>query len=765
MFYHEDILSRRGPLGKVWLAAHMERKLSKTQTLQTDIGESVEAIMHQEIEVMALRLSGQLLLGVVRIYSRKAKYLLDDCNEALLKIKMAFRPGAVDMTEGELTVNRNAITLQGGGVDLDAILPDFNLDEDFDIGPLITTGQHQARRDDITLRTDDFVDFNDPMNLDIGPSDGIGSQDFDVDLGIDWGDEFGGEQARNDDDSMSMDGSVGVGRRDSVAPSRLSMDSRFGPGALDVLSNRSRSRDPSEHPYVADMDMDVDMPELGAVDLGDLGVGFDDQPPLPLDENERTPGQTRGSSRASASPLSDVPPTPLPDADIGEAPLEDPTTPVAKKQRKPREKKQIIDAVTELEGGPGARAGRGRNAGLGAPADVDVSGILTEQQFLPRSTLVMRLREVHADPLAHFMPTKTTAEGTFLSCAPPGLPAALADMFLLPVGGNAKRARGAEAGRPASKRARVGEVDEPVEQGRRDASAVPSFGAPQGDDTAAFDFADQSIPLDDFQLDVPELPVADERLSVAPGRASVAPSGRLSAPPSDRLSAAPSDRRSSRFSTPAFQFEEEGETFADAACPIAAFDSRSALQEGHEGRGYSRNTAKALSIVRRELRVTDGEGDVDAEGEPEEGAEGQAGADAKVLSFNRMAQGASRRAAAAFFFELLVLATRDCVKVEQPAPFENIEVRAKERLWERQVGRQGSVAPSEGDMETESRMGSVAPSRMGSTAPSRMGSAAPSRMGSAAPSRMGSAAPSRMGSAVPMSRASAARSIGSALGL
>lgn len=47
-----------------------------------------DAIMDQEVEIMALRLSGQLLLGVVRIYSRKAKYLLDDCNEALLKIKM-----------------------------------------------------------------------------------------------------------------------------------------------------------------------------------------------------------------------------------------------------------------------------------------------------------------------------------------------------------------------------------------------------------------------------------------------------------------------------------------------------------------------------------------------------------------------------------------------------------------------------------------------------------------------------------------------------
>lgn len=42
-FYSETILSRRGPLGKVWLAAHMERKLSKTQTLQTDIEQSVGA--------------------------------------------------------------------------------------------------------------------------------------------------------------------------------------------------------------------------------------------------------------------------------------------------------------------------------------------------------------------------------------------------------------------------------------------------------------------------------------------------------------------------------------------------------------------------------------------------------------------------------------------------------------------------------------------------------------------------------------------------
>lgn len=52
---------------------------------------------------MALRTSGHLLLGVVRIYHRKAKYLLADCNEAFIKIKMAFRPGWEQHVNQELT--------------------------------------------------------------------------------------------------------------------------------------------------------------------------------------------------------------------------------------------------------------------------------------------------------------------------------------------------------------------------------------------------------------------------------------------------------------------------------------------------------------------------------------------------------------------------------------------------------------------------------------------------------------------------------------
>ncbi|KAJ3273056.1 sister chromatid cohesion protein 1 [Terramyces sp. JEL0728] len=109
MFYSETILNKKGPLAKVWLAAHWERKLSKSQFLATNIPNSISAI--EDYDHMALRLSGQLLLGVCKIFSRKAKYLFEDCNEALVKIKMAFRPSVVDLNVVQSVVSNNQITL------------------------------------------------------------------------------------------------------------------------------------------------------------------------------------------------------------------------------------------------------------------------------------------------------------------------------------------------------------------------------------------------------------------------------------------------------------------------------------------------------------------------------------------------------------------------------------------------------------------------------------------------------------------------------
>jgi len=48
---------------------------------------------------------------VVRIYSRKVSYLFDDCSEALLKVKQAFRSTAVDLPPEESTAPYHSITL------------------------------------------------------------------------------------------------------------------------------------------------------------------------------------------------------------------------------------------------------------------------------------------------------------------------------------------------------------------------------------------------------------------------------------------------------------------------------------------------------------------------------------------------------------------------------------------------------------------------------------------------------------------------------
>ncbi|KLJ09769.1 cohesin complex subunit SCC1 [Blastomyces silverae] len=131
MFYSETLLSKTGPLARVWLSANLERKLTKSHILQSDIESSVSAIVDQGQAPMALRLSGQLLLGVVRIYSRKTRYLLDDCNEALMKIKMAFR----------LTNNNDlpsSVTLPAGGITLPDVLTESDLFMNLDTSVLFS---------------------------------------------------------------------------------------------------------------------------------------------------------------------------------------------------------------------------------------------------------------------------------------------------------------------------------------------------------------------------------------------------------------------------------------------------------------------------------------------------------------------------------------------------------------------------------------------------------------------------------------------------
>ena len=229
----------------------------------------------------------------------------------------------------------------------------------------------------------------------------------------------------------------------------------------------------------------------------------------------------------------------------------------------------------------------------------DLSNILTGQRFLPRSSVVTRLLEIREDPLAHFLPTKVTPNGTFFCVAPPGLAPELADMFLHPVHtAFLPKRRGHSPEKGANKRARLeGHAEDEIEMARRAASPAPSvlgsdiLGRGSVGPGAELDFGDNTGIMDDFQMDL-----GDVDMGAGLGRAR---------------SGAPTDR--SRLSTPApdgLPIEDGEESYADATCPIAMFDTRpSQSQEtehepdtANEGRGYSKNTIKALGIIRKELQ-------------------------------------------------------------------------------------------------------------------------------------------------------------------
>ncbi|KAL1785892.1 double-strand-break repair rad21 1 [Sigmodon hispidus] len=144
MFYTHVLMSKRGPLAKIWLAAHWEKKLTKAHVFECNLEISIQKIISPKVKI-ALRTSGHLLLGVVRIYNRKAKYLLADCSEAFLKMKMTFRPGLVDLPKENFEAAYNTITLPEEFHDFDL----YNMN-DIDISEPLA--QNQSRPEEITLR-------------------------------------------------------------------------------------------------------------------------------------------------------------------------------------------------------------------------------------------------------------------------------------------------------------------------------------------------------------------------------------------------------------------------------------------------------------------------------------------------------------------------------------------------------------------------------------------------------------------------------------
>eukprot|EP00505_MAST-04D_sp_SCG-Rhode-Island_P000250 Stramenopile-MAST_4_protein_250 len=267
MFYSQLILAKKGPLGKIWLAAHFAKRISKAHVVSTNVEKSVEYIMFPT-EPLSLRVSGHLLLGIVRIYSQKCEYLMNDCREALIKIKLAFRSADVDLPVHDQIASSHAINAVGFNASFTSF-NDGSLEFVDDQGTMLAGMEfleqewqpvvHQAAPRDITLPSSysrtplgrhsvNGIDFNDGESIlgsvskrsggfagDMGTLGGTNSGSFlsvsDVETGRDGG---GDENARqlffgetNHLDSIPMDSSFTTNGRQSLGPNMLS-PSRVG---------------------------------------------------------------------------------------------------------------------------------------------------------------------------------------------------------------------------------------------------------------------------------------------------------------------------------------------------------------------------------------------------------------------------------------------------------------------------------------------------------------------------------------------------------
>lgn len=257
-----ELVSRQGPLAHVWLASNYDRKLSKQQLLNTNIIASSNIISTSHIQpsgesnsdTITLRLSGQLLLGIVKIYSRKTKYLLDDINECLHKLKTSFRyaSGASLGSSVPTTIAppRTTITnfsrhlMQDQVTELDLFYQeDLNLDDD-----TVAQSNHELLFSQVSSlnHSEDASDIDRSIELarrQSGPDPDIGMDlDFDLDLDLDQSIEQGrdAQAPMLDADESVLDLSKGVN-----SPILGSDDLGLG-GPLETIEETSEQQEPTE---------------------------------------------------------------------------------------------------------------------------------------------------------------------------------------------------------------------------------------------------------------------------------------------------------------------------------------------------------------------------------------------------------------------------------------------------------------------------------------------------------------------------------------
>ncbi|EIE27346.1 hypothetical protein COCSUDRAFT_45823 [Coccomyxa subellipsoidea C-169] len=604
MFYSTQILAKKGPLGTIWIASHLDRRLKRNQVFDTNIAVTVDSIINPEAP-LALRLSGQLLLGVVKVHQKKVGYLFQDCNDALVKIKLAFKPGDVDLPNDGIVAPHNAITLPDNYNDIEFLGDSFN-DESYSIDSDRSSSFTLGKRESFLLADDISMLLGSQTSLD-------GEERFEV---------SGDEMERHM--SLSLD-EPELLRREMPAADAAGFAGDETPGSYDANADERM-----EPPPDGMFDNMATMPDFDAAPPS--REDFNDQPPTPEHMNDG---------------LAELDMLPVPEDDFipdlggaAETPVPAPQRAAGGGQREKKRRAQLdINAsaqpATQLDG-PAIRA-----------LLVNRAPLLRPRRALAEQPL----------PVAHdtFHVVGSTAqyneEGAENALLRPALSMAMARP-LYEVYSRRFATGATEAGVGRARRRRRAGVQKDVEEA---APAQEAAAAEEAADAPPQSPMGDAAPADFHQPPMDVMPEHDDALQQAtsPSRAS----RRLTMDGDQGFGNSPS-------------------TIGKAS--LDSLDTLGDLEGGEDEPDIDKTsfTARTQHVAARLKAELSG-----AAGKKKRRlASGAAAATGGQVMLDDLVDGHSRLDACRWFFELLVLKTRNYVDMEQPAPYGNISITARPKL-------------------------------------------------------------------------------------
>jgi len=401
VFYSKYVFVTKGKLAPVWLAANWDKKLTKKEVSEISVDDSVKDIIEPQ-QPLALRLSGKLLMGVVKLWQRKMGYLHDDCTEALHRLKKkpnnAKKRGRNQLQNGQSNADPNLVNGSSGNakkrksatlipIDQDSL----NMFSQFAGGSNLTVEQVQhflaegeddefdaniMNSDDLLMSADTSVSYNLSSNKEDSTIDqSLLLMDDDTDNTLanqDLLSQPGDNDPQHDDDEdplgansslLGMDDQGDMAGFTNGLLMNVILDDEKSKAAekshnSSIEKGQNLSRDPSHHLSGDDLNSDLSDGGGGLPSDDDLDPGMD-MDPRRANLSAGSTGLLRlgdNNSIGSASlldPSLDASGVPMNNADLSPhpmPPIEEQKAPPPKKKRKKRKRRvpPKIDKITEL---------------------------------------------------------------------------------------------------------------------------------------------------------------------------------------------------------------------------------------------------------------------------------------------------------------------------------------------------------------------------------------------------------------------------------